>query len=483
MANKDKLIQALEQVESKLRKTCFNPDIPTSVPTAAQDEVLRAIGVINERYAVGGNQSGKTNLGGRECSWVFEGNHPYWSPPQDRPLIQLVVGVDHKNILESVWSQKIEPFLEPGTYHQRMEGNALHSVTHKKNGNKILFFSHKSPRECRKSVQGYVADWTWLDEMPSDYSLLTELHTRCQTNSAPFLATFTPLLRSAKIKNHVENGTFPTSKKFILYTYENPVYTGKQISDMKARHALLSDGDRATRTTGAWYAGDNAVYDFLSDLHVEEPVGYSAEWRHIDIIDPAASGKSGLILLAEDPCTNVWYAVKEAYAADKSPSGLIEVAKDFFRGINVVEHVSDTMAWYRKHAAEEGIWYTIPHNKSNKKPDLIKGLQEALSSGKLKIAPWCYHTMDEFTTCQWNEAGISIINAKRYHLLDCLQYGIERLPAVPIAKPEITRYQAMVLAHKERIAREAAQLRTARSRRKGQIARIMPVKRRSRIWR
>lgn len=422
------------------------------------------------------HNSGKSNLGGREAAWIFTNNHPTWKNKPTHPLLMIVVGKTHKIIREELWEGKIKPFLREGEYKIQKEGPALNSVTHE-NGNRIIFFSHKSPEECREAVQAFVADWVWLDEMPSSYKLLTELHTRCQANSAPFLATFTPLLRNQEIKNHIENGNPKLIKKYILKTYDNPTYSKEQLEDMKSRHSLMSDAQRATRTEGEWYSGDNAVYDFSTDTHCENPEEYHPSWRHIESVDPAASGKAGYTLLAENPNTGVWYLIKDKYIEGKAPSELLDTVQKLTSGVNCVKKVSDSHeAWFIKEAGLSKVWYDIPHKKTERKKELIKNLQEALHQGKLKIATWCQDTIDEFTTCQWAENADRIVNSRHYHLLDCLQYAVDVWPSKAESEPVLTIQQLMRKRHKERLVKEAAKQKNEHK-----IARIMP-NRRSR-WR
>lgn len=469
------LLLALRRKQDLAKHTCFNPRDLDSVPTDIQLQALQEINDISQRYVLGGNQSGKTNLGGRECAWIFNGNHPYWKAAQDRPTLQLVVGKTHKIVREEIWEGKIRPFLIDGTYKIYKEGPALTKVTHE-NGNRIVFFSHKSPEECREAVQAFVADWVWLDEMPKSYKLLTELHTRCQANNAPFLATFTPLLKDAQIKNHIENGDLKYIKKYILKTYDNPVYTEDQLTEMKANHALMSEAERATRTAGEWYAGDRAVYDFDKKRDCLTPEGYHPTWRHMECVDPAAAGKAGYTLLAEEPQTGVWYLVKEDYVEGHAPSQLIEAFDKLSAGVNIVKRVSDSHeTWFIKEAQLRQKWYEIPQRKTQRKQELIKNLQEALHKGIIKIAPWCEKAIDEFTTCQWSENSDTIVNSRHYHLLDCLQYAVDTLPAREKIQPVKTVYQMKKEAHRERVAQEAIVARKIKNK---SYARIMPKRRR-----
>ena len=477
MANLDgkrQLALTLKRREELAKKVCFNPGDITSRPTDSQQRILDEISTVSERYVLGGNQSGKSNLGGREASWVLNNEHPTWKKEINSSLTMLVVGQTHKIVKEELWEKKIMPFLTKGTYKVYKEGPYLNSVVHE-NGNKILFFSHKSPEECRQAVQAFVADWVWLDEMPSSYKLLTELHTRCQANSAPFLATFTPLLRNNEIKNHIENGNPRLIRKYILRTYDNPVYSDEQLEDMKSKHSLMSEAQRATRTEGAWYSGDNAVYDFSVERHVHTPPSYHPSWRHVESVDPAHSGKAGYALLAEDPNSGVWYVIKSEYIEGKAPSELHDAFSRLTGNVNIVKRVVDPHeSGYIKEAGLRHTWYDIPHKKTQRKKELITGLQQAIHEGSIKVAPWCQLTIDEFITCQWTESGDKIVNSRHFHILDCLQYAVDVLPAKMKLPPAQTIYQIMRQKDQKRRELEATKASQAKNR---SYARIMPIRR------
>ena len=177
MANLDQkrqLALALKRKEMIAKSTCFNPRDFNSRPTKIQSKVLKAINTVPERYVLGGNQSGKSNLGGRECSWVLQGTHPEWSKKPDHPLLLMVVGQTHKIVKEELWEAKIKPFLNEGEYKVFKEGSALTSVVHE-NGNKILFFSHKSPEECRQAVQAFVAEDRKSTRLNSSHSSVSRM--------------------------------------------------------------------------------------------------------------------------------------------------------------------------------------------------------------------------------------------------------------------------------------------------------------------
>jgi phage terminase large subunit-like protein len=414
------------------RQSCFDPDFPESRPTPAQEEFLRDITKYQHRYLIGGNQSGKSLSGAREAAWVFSETHPYWSRPADwgnSPLTMIIVGRTTSQIEEELWAKKIKPMLDPSDYKEVRVAGQLSKVKHTKTGNVMMFFSHHSPNEAREKIQSYVAHWLWLDEMPNSVKLVEELHRRCQAKQGRFIATFTPKIRNNEIRRMVDQTT-PYQKKYRIGMLDNPIYAGREEAIL-APLASLTKEYRATVLHGEWYLGDTAVYNFDSERHVARPdLAYSPAWRHLESVDPAASGKAGYILLAEDPANHVWHVIRADYIQGASARGLLEEIQKRSGTVNVVRRISDPHeVWFIKHAAEEGLTYSGVFKKTERKKELIKNLQESLDNRSIVIAPWCEDLINEFSSCQWSEtADDKIVGATRFHLLDALQYAVDNRP-------------------------------------------------------
>ncbi len=113
-------------------------------------------------------------------------------------------------------------------------------------------------------------------------------------------------------------------------------------------------------------------------------------------------------------------------------------------------------SWYIKGAAELGVHYTALVNKNERKKELIKNLQTALNDGKLRIGSDLRDLIAEFTTCQWSETAVDkIVGARRFHLLDALQYALDVVPKfVPQTTP-ISFHQWLKTANRERKKKQA----------------------------
>jgi hypothetical protein len=243
------------------------------------------------------------------------------------------------------------------------------------------------------------------------------------------LVAFTPLLKSLQMKNAVENAQAPYAKKYVWTVWDNPMNNSPaKRKEIEQRAAMWSESERRTRLYGEWSADDNAVYHFnVEAMTAELPKSYSPlGWRHIESVDPATSSKTGYLVAAEDPVSGLWYVITSTYIegdAERAPTKTYQEIYSRSLKYNIVRRVSDVCPWFINTAREFGRSYMQPWNKTQRKDELIKNLQEALSSGKLKVVIGCNLLIEEFMTCRWSGSQEGkIVEGQRFHLLDAAQY-------------------------------------------------------------
>lgn len=459
---------AAEQYRALALNECFDPSDLNSRPNKKQQEILDDIGLIQYRWIIAGNQSGKSGLVGRELSWLLEDKHPKWKRPDtwlNEPFFAIVAG-QNKNMLDEIWGKKIKPFLTPGMWKEKRPGGQLESVEHRKTGSKVLFISHNdSSDKRRQQMQGYVAHYVWLDEMPTHYKVLEELSRRVDARQGYFIATFTPKHRNEHIRRFIEAGQEPISKRYRMSKLDNPIYADRLEAELRKLDGM-PEAYRNTILYGDWYVGDNAVYHFDENAFIEDPIGYHPSWRHVEAVDPANESIFGYTLWAECPASGVWYCVKAEHLKGPSikvPTNAVAAVQAQSAGVNLVKRISDPEAsWYINTAQAEGLHYLSPI-KNNRKHELIKNLQDALSAD-IRIASWCPALINEFQTCQWAESGSGkIINASSYHLLDCAQYFVDLKPKAERMRTALSWSGALLKANalrkKKEVVRQKLKLR------------------------
>jgi len=136
---------------------------------------------------------------------------------------------------------------------------------------------------------------------------------------------------------------------------------------------------------------------------------------------------------------------------------------------NIVRRIADPHeSWYIGMANKMGLSYMWPRNKNERKSELIKGLQMALSTGQVKIAPWVTDLIAELQGAQWaeTEGKDRIVGGKRLHLSDSAQYFVDCMPRpedIPLNK---SWEQALRDGNKERKKLEALKSQTRIGRKK-----------------
>lgn len=420
----------------------FNVERPDLEATPVQLSVLRDTETLTN-FVVGGNRSGKSQLGARVATWWLTETHPYMSRPIDwgtGPLTIMVIGRVGEQIESELFNNKIRPYLQEGTYKAVRIGNILQRIEHK-NGNRMIFFSHHNINEAREKVQAFTTHFIWLDEMADSASFIAELQTRLLTTRGRMLATFTPLIRSDEVRQLVDNERPPVTRKTRLSMLDNPLISSnsERLKEVMDQYANYSESERNTRLYGDWYYGDTAVYEFDANKNVAHPKEYSYNWKHIVSVDPAMSGKTGLTVWAEDPYSGKWYCVIAEYLENiLTPVEMVEKIEARILPFNIIRRVSDPHeVWFINTAAQMKKHYVGVYKKNERKKELIKNFQSSLSNDSIKIAPECKLLIEEVISCQWSETvADKIVNATKYHLLDSAQYFIDNKPKWVPAQPK-----------------------------------------------
>jgi phage terminase large subunit-like protein len=454
------LAAALKREKSLKMDECIDPANLDSRPSPPQQRIIEDYERLHI-YVVAGNQSGKSQVGGRIVAWKFMDNHPYWNRrPEwgDEPLLIIVSGRLGDQV-EELWEKKIRPFLPAGSYNKpQRSGPVLKSVTHKTNGNKIIFTSHDKANVSWEKIQSYVAHHIWIDEMPSHYKYLEEAHRRVDARQGQCMVTMTPKSKNEKIRQMVDNVDPRVGIKYMMGKLDNPIYKGREEIEI-AKLATYSEEERNCILYGHWMQGEEAVFNFLRSDHVKElPPSYSCGWPHVLAFDPAGGGLGGLVIAARDPATHYWYIVKAQYIEGKAPSDLVDEVRNIAAPYNIVRKIYDTHEnWFTSEAIKQGYGGWIAVEKHNRKKELITGLQQALLDKWLFCVPNLNKLYEEFRNAEWLDMDeMKIRNSSKYHLLDAIQYMVDNLPRVAEERVNLTRDQAIIKAHEETLAAEAA---------------------------
>lgn len=419
------------------------------------------------------SNSGKSQTCSRLTAWVLSETHPHWTRPKEwnqEPLLLVVCGRTGKQLEESI-VPRICAYLPDTDYKVVRIGNISQRIEHV-NGNRIVFQSLENPQVARERIQSYVAHFAWVDEMPAIVGIIDELIMRINSKNGYFLASFTPLVYNPDIKKMVEAASLPLSKKYKLKMFDNPVYADpNRQAEILASMAHLPDSIRNCRLYGEWMEAESSVWHIDRDLMVETPPNYHPSWRHVEASDPAVSSKFGLSVWAENPATGTWYCIRDDYIEGiAAPDDIVAEVKRRTEGVNLMRRICDPHeSWYLGQAAKAGLSYICP-KKDGRKDDLIKNLQTALSSGRIKLAPWCTRILDELERAHWSNSDTGrskIVGGSKLHLCDTSQYFVDLMPARSTEHMALPWHSELRLANEERksAVKEQAQLKIGKKKR------------------
>lgn len=471
---------AAETLRRSALQEAFDASFPDSRATASQLQILRDIGAVPHRYVIAGNQSGKSALAAREIVWILQKNHPMgWVRPAvwgDGPLLIIVAGQSRQMMEVEMWGKKLKPFLDPDEWREVRAGGALTMVEHKELGHQIVFISHAdSSEKNRKLMQGYVANYVWLDEMPSSVTILQELQERVAAREGYFLATFTPKFRNDKIKKIIDSVPASIGKRYALSKLDNPLYAHRRQAEID-KLAGHTDAFRNAVLYGHWMVGDDMVYQWDEDLYGGEPPdSYSAQaWRHVAVVDPATESKLGLTLWAEDPETNLWWCILAEYIEKiHVPSEIVKAVERKLVGKRIVKRVADSHeSWFIHQAKHDlGVSWIGIEGKTGNKDRYIRDFQGALGA-TIRVAHWCDHLRDEVQSCERNPETGKIKNKSRFHLVDTAHYFVNTMPK-PEPRARSTTWQEQLReSHRLEQEREAA-LDAVRAQNGGRRGRVL----------
>lgn len=393
--------------------------------------------------------SGKSSMACREIAWVLNGDHPTWTRPPEwgsDAITVLVAGQDRKMMELELWGNKLRHFFNPDDWREVRAGQSLQYVEHKTNGNRIIFVSHAdSSEKNRKHMQGYVAHYVWVDEMPASIKVLEELQRRVDARRGYFLATFTPKFKNVQIKKFIETADTTLNKRYRMSKLDNPLYADRLEEELR-KLSNMSEDMRNAILNGDWMSGDGLIYNYNADAHGEPiPEHYSpTEWRHMLVVDPATESKLGYSLWAEDPQSEIlkvdpyretgrrkWYCVTSGYVEGiRVPTKIIQTMEERVKGYRITHRLADSHeGWYIAQAAAMGYIYKPVERKTveGMKSKFIATSQELMGS-LIHIPSTNVEFVDELCSYERNQDTGNIIKSSKYHIIDSFHYFSGSIP-------------------------------------------------------
>jgi hypothetical protein len=364
---------------------------------------------------------------------------------------------------KELWEAKMKPFFSEDEWNEDRSGGHLASVTNKLNGDRIIFLSHadSSPKNI-KYLQTYVANFILLDEMPSSVAVFEEVMRRGDSRRAILNMGFTPKVANGAVKRLIDAIEPPRGRVYRFSKFQNPLFKGKEAEEMAKLEGLPEHTKRCI-LYGDWMPGDGLVFWLDSARHFRAPhPDYSKEWPHVLVVDPATESKLGYLLCYRVPDGSIsvpgcvppgHWAVKEASYVEGiyTPHKIVEEVERKAAPYNVIERVADPAASWFIRAAEDqpdgsSVHYSsVPSkNLEGRKDGMIAATQQTLGSTLfIEETRETIHLIDELGTMTRSSDTGRIRKARKYHLIDSLNYFVDclpyRLPSAPLMGLEAQR--------------------------------------------
>jgi phage terminase large subunit-like protein len=252
-------------------------------PLPWQEKFLRS--TKKSPWAIGGNRSGKTEVGAFKMSTRLLGFCPvtgnqypvgkYWA-----------VGLDFPQV-DQVMRPKIEKYL--GTEGRDYEFNKASQLIQMSNGSQLWF---KSCDSKRKKFQGADLDGVWFDEEPP-FDVFKEAWTRTIDRGGQVWGTMTPVERSAWVYQQIYSVNDPKFDIICMAMTDNSYLP---VDEIKAAEELYADPDEvAVRIKGEYrlIIGRPVLHipslQKINSMHIKAPL-FRGNFNDKGNLEAAANG-------------------------------------------------------------------------------------------------------------------------------------------------------------------------------------------------
>ena len=442
------------------------------------------------RWALGGNRTGKTEVGAVEAVWFARGTHPY--KRIEHATDGWVVSLTNE-VQRDVAQKKVLSYIDPEWIKgvKMREGRAddfehgvidyiLIESVH--GGNSVIGF--KSCDQGRERFQGTSKDWIWFDEEPPK-EIYDECVMRTLDCEGHIWGTMTPLKGLTWVYDSIYlNENDDPEVWYIAMSWEdNPYLSQKEIERLTL---TLTDEELEARRHGRFVALSGLVYkEFHEEIHVIEPFEVPREWQDTISIDPGMDAPLSAHFYAVDHDGNV-FVVAEHYRSGWNILQHMRAIEDLANKLDWKRDVRGHLSCIMDAAADQHslqnersvaeifreCGMNVNTNVNKSKWAGIQTVKKYLElqphydeqrwprgKPKLFIFSTCTMMIKEIKAYRWKETpngGKEEPIKKNDHAMDDLRYYI-------MSKPEgnhpVSYYESELLKHKKRLAKRLKQKR------------------------
>lgn len=421
------------------------------------------------RWAFGGNRTGKTECGAVEVVYFARGCHPY------RKITSATSGWVvslSSQVQRDVAQAKIMNYINPDwivdvVMTSGRKGNALNGVIDyiliKNIFGTVSRIGFKSCDQGREKFQGTSLDYVWFDEEPPE-DIYKECKMRVMDINGDIFGTMTPLKGLTFVYNeiylncHNDENVWHISMQWD----DNPYISEVAKNAMKSS---MSSEELKARQFGEFQDFGGRVYtEFDENINVIEPFDVPYDWQDKISIDPGLKNPLSAHWYCCDYDGNI-YVVAEHYESERDISYHSEKIKSICDQLNwhrgfggMIEAIIDSAANQQTLASQRSVTelfldYGISVNPQVNK-DMFSGIQRVKSylknakgETRLYIFKTCTNLIRELKTYHWGNSDLPV--KKDDHSLDELRYYIMTRPENKALKQE----KSIIETEKDRLSR------------------------------
>lgn len=293
------------------------------------------------RWALGGNRTGKTVVGGTEVVWFARGNHPFRkiTRPTDGWVVSLTNEVQRDvaqkmilDYLNPAWIKGVK--MRDGKADDPAHGIIDFILVESIHGG-LSQIGFKSCDQGRERFQGTSKDYIWFDEEPPK-EVYDECEMRVMDCKGDIWGTMTPLKGLTWVYDKIYlNDTNDPEVWYVTMSWEdNPHLSAEEIA---RKIASMTPEELEARREGKFVAISGLVYrGFRENIHVIDPFPVPLEWMDTISIDPGM----------DKPLSAHWYAVDH--------DGNVYVCAEWYKAgwharahVREIERISNELEWPR----------------------------------------------------------------------------------------------------------------------------------------
>jgi phage terminase large subunit-like protein len=234
------------------------------------------------RLVIGGNRSGKTELGAVNTAHMFMGTHPH--RPNRMPIIIKVAAMDFPNAIKNVILPKLFKYV-PKQAIRKIEKNQQ-GIPGKIIGINDSVIDLMSYDQDVTKYEGFDADEVWFDEPPPE-AIYDAMRRGLVDREGCELFTMTPLYEPwiyNRIWVKAIDGSLPNTECFVLPTINNPHIPPSEIEAMRATY---TEEQAQVRLEGRFLNLMGLIYSmFDHTTHVVPFFDWPRMWPVYMCIDP-----------------------------------------------------------------------------------------------------------------------------------------------------------------------------------------------------